>query len=241
MDPRDQVAVITGASRGIGQAVALALAAKGARLLLVARARDDLEQVAESCRDAGSPKVETLVADLATLDGLDAVIMTAVRSFDGFDILINNAGVGRAKPITEISDEEVEHQLALNLRAPILLTQAAIKVLRRRGGGQIVQIGSGLSYVGRAQWSLYCATKFGLRGFSEALRQEVSREGIKIGMVAPGFTDTHFFDGWRESAGITSFADALDPADVAHAVLALIEQGPRSDIREITVRSKAAP
>ncbi len=238
MDVKDKVAVVTGASKGIGEAVALALAAKGARLLLVARTKDLLEAVAAACREAGSPKVVVLEADLASYEGLDAVVMTAVSQFDGYDILVNNAGSGRVAAIQDVSDEEFDAQMAINLRAPFMLTQSAVKVLRRRGGGQVVQIASGLAYFGRAGWSLYAAAKFGLRGFTECVRQEVASEGIKVGIVAPGYTATHFFDSWGPPG---EFKDALAPADVAHAVMAMIEQGAASDIKEITVRGRGSP
>lgn len=238
MDPKDKVALVTGASKGIGKAVALALARKGAKLLLVARSEDLLEEVAEACREAGSPKVLPLAADVATYDGLDRIVMTAVRAFNGFDILVNNAGIGDVKPITEVSDEEFDRTLAVNVRAPYMLLQSAVKVMRKRGGGQVVTIGSGLSYVGRADWSLYATTKFAVRGMTESVRQEVSKEGIKVGLVAPGYTETRFFD---DIEGEHSFEGALQPEDVAHAVLAMIEQGPASDMKEITVRSPKSP
>lgn len=238
MDIEGKVAVVTGASRGIGEAVAVALAGKGARLVLVARTEKDLDRVADACRQAGSPKVITLPADLTTHEGLDQVVLASVREFDGFDILVNNAGVGQAKPIEEVTDEEVDRDLAVNLRAPYLLTQSAVKVMRRRGAGQVVQIGSGLSYRGMGEWSLYCAAKFGLRGFTEAVRHEVSKEGIKVGMVAPGYTETHFFDGWGPPE---AFNTPIQPEDVAYAVLAMVEQGPHSDIKEITVRNPGSP
>lgn len=238
MDIEGKVAVVTGASRGIGEAVAVALAAKEARLLLVARSEEDLERVAKACREAGSPKVVTLAADLTDLKGLDQVVLSAVREFDGFDILVNNAGVGQARPIEEVTDEEVDRDLALNLRAPYLLTQSAVKVMRRRGAGQVVQITSGLAYRGMAQWSLYAAAKFGLRGMTECVRHEVSKEGIKVGMVAPGYTETHFFDGWGPPE---AFNTPIQPEDVAYAVVAMVEQGPHSDIKEITVRNPGSP
>jgi len=238
MDLNGKVAVVTGASRGIGEAVAVAFAREGAQLLLVARTEEDLERVAALCREAGSPRVLPVAADLGTSEGLDHVVMSAVRAFDGFDVLVNNAGVGRAKPIADVDDDEYDRHMAVNLRAPYLLTQAAVKVLRRRGGGQVVQIASGLAYAGRAEWSLYAAAKFGLRGFTECVRQEVAREGIKVGMVAPGYTETHFFDGWGPPE---AFRDPIKPEDVAYAVLAMVRQGPRSDIKEITVRNRGAP
>ncbi len=238
MDPVDKVALVTGASRGIGEAVAVALAQAGAKLMLVARSSEDLQRVADACQQAGSPRVVLLAADLSTYEGLDAAIMTAVREFDGFDILINNAGAGVARPIEQVGDEEFDQAVALNLRAPYMLTQSAVKVMRRRGGGQVVQIASGLAYFGRAGWSLYCATKFGLRGFTEAVRQEVAAEGIKVGIVAPGPVRTHFFDDWPQPH---TFRDPLEPEDVAHAVMAMIRQDARSDIKEITVRNRALP
>lgn len=235
MDPRDRVAVVTGASKGIGSAVSLALAAAGAKLILVARGEAALQDVAKQCRDAGSPKVVPLVADVGDLKDLDRIVLTAVREFDGFDILVNNAGFGDIKPIEDVTDEEVDRALAVNLRAPYLLTQAAVKTMRRRGAGQVVQIGSGLSYFGRADWSLYAASKFGLRGFTECVRHEVARHGIKVGLVAPGYTRTEFFGQDRD------FDGALEPEDIAHAVMAMVTQPPTSDIKEITVRGPKSP
>lgn len=233
MDPADKVALVTGASRGIGKATAIALAERGAKLLLVARNESDLEAVAAACREAGSPRVLVVAVDLATYDGLDHVVMSAVREFDGFDILVNNAGIGQIEPITDVADETFDHTIAVNLRAPFMLTQAAVKTMRRRAGGQIVQIGSGLSYWGRADWSTYTATKFALRGFTECVRQEVAGDGIKIALVSPGYTETHFFDDIDQDPG---FPAGLDVESVVHAIITVITQPARSDIKDLQVR-----
>ncbi len=240
MDPRNKVALVTGASKGIGAAVSLALAAAGAKLMLVARGQEALEAIAEKCREAGSPKVVTVAADVSQYKDLDRIVMSTVREFDGFDILVNNAGIGSVKPIEDVSDEEYDHAMAVNLRAPFMLTQSAVKTMRRKGTGQIVQIGSGLSYFGRADWSLYAAAKFGLRGFTECVRHEVAKEGIKVGLVAPGYTKTEFFEEFPDRAE-RNFDGSLMPEDVAHAVMAMITQPATSDIKEITVRGPLSP
>lgn len=242
MEVKGKVAVVTGATKGIGRAVALALAKKGAQLLLVARNEVELEQAKADCMASGSPRVSIVAADVGDLRGLDAIVLAAVRDFDGFDVLVNNAGMGTLHTIELVADEEFDRAVAVNLRAPYMLTQAAVKVMRRRGGGQVVQIASGLAYRGAAGWSLYCATKFGLRGFTLAVRQEVAREGIKVGLVAPGYTRTNFFEDWPDTKrGERSFEGALEPEDVAHAVLSMVEQGPASDIAEIQVRNTRSP
>lgn len=233
-----KVALVTGASKGIGRAISLALARRGIILLLVARGEEGLEATAKECRDAGSPRVLPIVADVAEYKDLDRIVLTAVRECDGFDILVNNAGIGSVKPITDVSDEEFDRTLAVNLRAPYMLTQAAVKVMRKRHGGQIVTIGSGLSYVGRAHWSLYATTKFAVRGMSESVRYEVAKEGIKVGLVSPGYTKTAFFD---QEPGTTDLEGALHPEDVAHAVMAMVDQPATSDIKEITVRGPKSP
>jgi NAD(P)-dependent dehydrogenase (short-subunit alcohol dehydrogenase family) len=238
MEVNGKVALVTGASSGIGRAIAVSLARKGARLLLVARGEEDLEAARKECEAAGSPRAVTLSADVGTSKGLDAIVLAAVREFDGFDILVNNAGIGSKAPIADITDEAFDRMVAVNLRAPYLLTQAAVKVMRRRGGGQVVQIASGLSYHALPGWSAYTATKFALRGFTLAVRQEVSGAGIKVGIVAPGYTETRFFEDWP---GDRSFEGALQPEDVAHAAMAMIEQGPASDIAEIRVRNTKSP
>ncbi|MGB1697261.1 MAG: SDR family oxidoreductase [Thermoplasmatota archaeon] len=229
------VALVTGATKGIGRATALALAAAGHDLLLTGRNETELVELAGQIKGV---RVVTVAADLATYEGLDAVCMTAIQQFDGYDILINNAGMGAVKPATEVSDEEFDRTIAINLRAPFMLCQHAIKVMRRRGGGQIVNIGSGLSYTGRANWSLYAATKFALRGLTESLRQEVSGEGIKVGLVAPGFTATNFFDDFAEPVDTSK---ALQPEDVAHAILSMVQQPATSDMKEIQVRNSLSP
>jgi len=242
MEVAGKVALVTGATKGIGRAIALALARKGAQLLLVARDAEELESAKAECLQAGSPRVSIVAADVGDLRGLDTIVLAAVRDFDGFDILVNNAGIGSLNPIEKVADEEFERMVAVNLRAPYMLTQSAVKIMRRRGGGQVVQVASGLAYRGAAGWSAYCATKFGLRGFTEAVRQEVAREGIKVGIVAPGYTQTEFFEDWPDTKrGERSFEGALQPEDVAHAVLAMVEQGPASDIALMQVRNSRSP
>jgi 3-oxoacyl-[acyl-carrier protein] reductase len=238
MDVKGKVAVVTGASKGIGRAVALALARKGARLLLVARGSEALERVKGECREAGAPVVLAVAGDVADLKTLDAIVLAAVREFDGFDILVNNAGYGIVAPIESVADEQFDRMVAVNLRAPYLLTQSAVKVMRRRGGGQVVQVASGLAYRGSAGWSLYCATKFGLRGFTESVREEVAKDQIKVGIVAPAYARTEFAKAWEEP---DATRDGLSVDDVAHAVLAMIEQSPTSDIKEILVRRPGSP
>lgn len=229
------IALVTGATKGIGRATSLALAAAGYDLLLTGRNENELQSLAAEIKGV---RVATVAADLATYEGLDKVAMAAISQYDGYDVLVNNAGLGDVKPINEVTDEEFDNTIAVNLRAPFMLSQHAIKVMRRQGGGQIVNIGSGLSYIGRANWSLYAATKFALRGFTESLRHEVSSEGIKVGLVAPGFTATNFFDNFDEPVDTSK---ALRAEDVAHAVMAMVQQSATSDIKEIQVRNSLSP
>lgn len=233
-----KVALITGASKGIGAATSLALARLGMRLVLVSRGQADLDAIAAKCRDAGAPRVLAIAADVAKYEDLDRIIMSSVREFNGFDVLVNNAGIGSVKPIDDVSDDEYDHTMAVNVRAPFMLCQVAVKMMRRKGGGQIVNIGSGLSYVGRAEWSLYAASKFALRGLTESLRHECAKDGVKVALVAPGFTKTAFFD---DEPGERDLDGALHPDDVAHAIVSVITQPATSDIKEITVRGPISP
>ncbi len=238
MDVNGKVALVTGASKGIGAATSLALARIGMRLALVARGEDALDAIAAKCREAGSPRVLTIPADVAEYKDLDRIIMSCVREFNGFDVLVNNAGIGSVKPIEDVSDDEFDHTVAVNLRAPFMLCQVAMKMLRRKSGGQIINVGSGLSYVGRAEWSLYAMTKFGLRGLTESLRHEGAKDGVKVALVAPGYTKTSFFD---DEAGERDMDGALHPDDVAHAIVSVVTQPDTSDIKEITVRGPISP
>jgi len=190
---RGAVVLITGASAGIGRAAALAFAKEGARLLLAARRRDRLEEVAATARALGG---EAIVAetDVADRRQVHAAVNSAVSAFGRLDILINNAGIGYLGMLEDMPIETVETLWAVNMMGTIYATQAAIPLMRKQGGGHIMNVASVAGKRGGPGNSVYCATKFAMVGMSEALRVELRGSGIEVSVICPVSTATEFFE-----------------------------------------------
>lgn len=190
---RKAVVLITGASAGIGRAAALAFAKEGARLVLAARRRDRLEEVATKARALGG---EALVAetDVADRRQVYAAVDSTVSAFGRLDILINNAGIGYLGLLEDMPIEEIEALWAVNMMGTIYATQAAIPLMRKQGGGQIINVASVAGKRGGPGNSVYCATKFAMIGMSEALRVELRGSGIAVSVICPVSTATEFFE-----------------------------------------------
>lgn len=186
---RGMNALITGGSSGIGAATARALAAAGARPLIAGRDPARLQAVA---RETGGV---ALPADLSDAVSVRSLADAATRTADGgVDILINNAGVGWAGPLTEIPPEKVAELVAVNLAAPIELTRLLMPTMIARGRGRVVFVSSIAGATGVAGEAVYSATKAGLRYFAESLRYELDGRGVRVSVVVPGVIDTPFFE-----------------------------------------------
>ncbi len=187
------VVLITGASSGIGRAAALAFAKEGAKLVLAARRRDQLEEVAAAVRSLGGQAV-VVQADVADRQQVQAAVNTAVSSFGRLDILVNNAGIGYLGMLEDTPTEAIETLWSVNMMGTIHATQAAIPLMRAQGGGHIINVASVSAKRGHPGNSIYCATKFAMVGLSEALRVELHGSGIEVSLVCPIGTATEFFD-----------------------------------------------
>ncbi|MBC6462774.1 SDR family NAD(P)-dependent oxidoreductase [Actinomadura sp. HBU206391] len=206
---RDSRVLITGASSGIGAATARAMAGAGARLVLAGRDRRRLDAVAAETR--GHP----VTADLAT----GAAELAAVA--EPVDVLVGNAGVGWAGPLTRMPDEAIERLIAVNLTAHILLTRLLLPGMVARGRGHIVFVASIAGAVGVREEAVYSATKAGLIVFAEGLRHELSEIGVSV--VLPGVVDTPFFD--RRGAPYARRRPEPIPAErVARAIVSAVER-----------------
>jgi NAD(P)-dependent dehydrogenase (short-subunit alcohol dehydrogenase family) len=216
------VALVTGASRGIGAAAARELARRGYALALAARTAGDLQALAAELSAGGSPALP-IPTDLRRPEEVQRLARLALDHFGRVDALVNNAGLGGGgRRLARLTDDDVDATLAVNLYAPIALTRALLPGMLERRRGAVVFIASIAAHIGLPASSLYCATKFGLRGFALSLRRELLRSGVGVTLVSPGFIDTDMTTWLR---GVPK----APPELVARAVVGAIER-PRREV-----------
>ena len=185
-----RTALITGASRNIGRAIALAYAAEGADLLLNTRTnREELEAVAAECRKGGV-RVATALADVGDAGAVEAMVARGLAELGGLDVLVCNAAIRPHKSVTETSVEEWHHVLGVNLHSAFYLSRAVVPAMKARGRGSIITLGGLSSLTGRPDTAAVTTAKTGLLGLTRALAAELGPFGIRANMVMPGFIDT---------------------------------------------------
>jgi NAD(P)-dependent dehydrogenase (short-subunit alcohol dehydrogenase family) len=229
-----RLALVTGASRGIGLAVADELRAAGAHVVRLARSLDD----AEGDRDT------TVRCDLSVPAEVDRVLANVVRERGVPDIVVNNAGVFFSKPFMDTSAREFAQSLTVNLTAPFLVIRALTPHMIKRRSGHIVTIGSVSDHVAFPGSAAYAASKFGVRGVHEVLRVEVEGSGVRTTLVSPGPVDTDMWDAVDpdHTPGFTKRAQMMRPEDVADAVLFAVTRPLRVDVTEMRLMpSRATP
>ena len=231
-----KVAVVTGAGRGIGQAVALSLAKSGCRVVLSARTPAQLEEVQRAIEQGGGTAA-IVPADLTRDEGLDALAAESRRCFGTVDILINNAGWGKRSPVVKINVEDLDQTVRLNLRAPILLAKLLLPDMIAKKEGAVINIGSVSGKTGEANGAAYSATKFGLIGFTQSLYDEVREHGIKVAVILPGFVDTPLIPPNRQM----DRSKMIQPADIAQTVHYVLTSPPTCCPVEITIRPQRTP
>jgi hypothetical protein len=215
-----KVAIVTGASSGIGLSVAQKLAAAGAKVALVARTKSKLEEVAASL---GADRAAAFPLDVADFAALAALPGAVAARFGGLDILVNNAGLNHRGPLMGITAQQAADVITVNLSAPIYLTRVCCDHLRR--GGAIVNVASLAGMVPVHHEAAYSASKAGLRAFTRVIAEELAERDIRVGSVCPGPVDTNFF-GDVEAVPNLVFSQPMSTADqVADAVLACIDRG----------------
>ncbi len=188
-------ALVTGAGRGIGKAIALTLAQSGAKTLLVARSQAQLEEVVADVTAAGGEAL-AITADLSTAEGLELVVKTP--QFSDLGILVNNAGLTRDTVLLRMKDEHWDEVLNLNLRAAFQLTRAAAKPMLKARSGRIINITSVIGTRGNAGQANYAASKAGLIGFTKSIARELGPRNITVNAVAPGYIETDMTDALPE-------------------------------------------
>jgi len=177
----ERTVIVTGASSGIGEATARAFGRVGDRVVLVARRVDRLQQVA-----AGLPDSLVVPADLSKSEDIARVAAEVLARYGRVDVLVNNAGLGKYDWLERLPEEDIRTEVQVNLLAPILLTRAVLPAMQAQGRGVVINVASVAGKIGTPTMSIYNAAKFGLGGFSEALRREVGPQGIHVCVIYPG-------------------------------------------------------
>jgi NAD(P)-dependent dehydrogenase (short-subunit alcohol dehydrogenase family) len=191
-----KVALLTGASSGLGKGFALALAAAGAKVFLVARREEKLREVVEEIARAGGEAAYHVV-DLRSVPALYDLVDVVLSRYKRIDILVNNAGLGFRAPLLETRRSEIAEMLETNLSSAIYMTQASLHALLKSAPSDIVNISSVGGLEGFAEGTVYCAAKAGLVGFTRALAAELKPANIRVTAICPGSVETDFFDRFR--------------------------------------------
>ena len=235
---KGKVALITGASAGIGQASARALAREGARLVLTARRPERLDALIKEARELGSDGL-TVIGDARDEATALKSVEAAKSTFGRIDILINNVGVGNYKQLVDTSLEDYVEMMDANVRSTFLFSRHVAPVMIEQREGLILMISSMAGVYGFAGEAVYCATKFAQVGFAQGLDKELRPHGIKVGTICPGGVKTEFALGkGRTEAGVQD-SDMLEANDVAAAVLFACSQPKGSRIIQVQMRTMA--
>jgi NADP-dependent 3-hydroxy acid dehydrogenase YdfG len=243
------VALVTGASSGIGEATARRLAAEGASVALVARRRDRLEKLAAAIAADGG-RAFVVAADITNRDQARAAVERTVAELGRLDIVVNNAGLALVGPVADAPEEEWERMIAVNVQALLTVTRAALAHLVRaaedsaRRVADLVTISSTGGRVARPSTAVYSLTKFGVGAFSESLRQELQPKRVRVSVVEPGIVetelDTHLRPDLRDAlAKQMAGVEKLQADDVADAVSYIVTRDRRVAVNELLVRAGA--
>jgi NADP-dependent 3-hydroxy acid dehydrogenase YdfG len=237
---KGKVAIITGASAGIGYASAVALAGEGANLVLTARRKDRLDQLTKEVEKAGG-KAVYVVGDAREEEVAIRTVAEAKKQWGRVDILLNNVGVGNYKNLVDTSVEEYDEMMDSNMRSTFLFTRHAVPVMIAQKSGTVLMISSMAGKYGFPGEAVYCSTKFAQVGFAQALDKELRPYGIKVGSICPGGVKTEFALGLGRTEKGVAESGMLEAADVAQAVLLACKQPEGARIIEIQMRTMSEP
>lgn len=237
IDLSSKIAIVTGATKGIGRAIAESLVTAGASVAIAARNEDEIVTTIAELKRLGAGTVAGYVCDVRDYEQVKSVVATIVEEFGGLDILINNAGIGIFSSVESISVEDFRAVLETNVFGVFYCCHEAIPLMKQRGGGYILNISSLAGANPHPQMAAYNASKFGLNGFSEALMQEVRHDGIKVSYIMPGSVNTAF--GGDEPNNEKSWQ--LQPSDIAQVVMDLLSYPDRAMPSRVEIRPSHPP
>jgi NAD(P)-dependent dehydrogenase (short-subunit alcohol dehydrogenase family) len=215
-----KIALVTGGSRGIGRAIAEALLEEGVRVAICGRNRESLEKAADDLAAKG--EIAGTTCNMGRNEEVEALFRFVADRFGGLDVLVNNAGVGHFAPVHELTPEQWREVIDTNLSGVFYATRAAVPMMRQRGGGFILNIGSLAGKNPFAAGAAYNASKFGLNGMSEAMMMDLRYENIRVSQIMPGSVETEFRPGGSESADWKLSARQI--ADTAVHLIAMPER-----------------
>jgi 3-oxoacyl-[acyl-carrier protein] reductase len=237
MDLTNGVAIVTGASRGIGRAIAEALALEGMKLVLNALTPVRLDETVRTLRSRGC-EVEAVAGDVGDEEVAKRLVETAIARFGRLDVAINNAGIGFLGPLENMDPAEFDRVFRTNVRGPFLLMRAAIPAMKRMGGGTLVSLASLAGVNPVPQRAAYAATKWALIGLSRSVLQEVRQDKIRVIILEPGSTLTEF---GHDAAKLVHEEKLVHPQDVAAVLVAALKLPPRVTVSEIEIRPTEPP
>ena len=228
-----KAAIVTGATRGIGLAVARALLHRRVRVFVCARTSADVEQTVATLSTEYGDRIQGVACDVRSSNEVDSMVARARQALGGVDILINNAGIGSHSYVENMPVEEWDSTIQTNLSGVFYCCHAVLPLIKQRGGGYIINIGSLAGKNAFPGGAAYCASKFALIGFTEALMQEVRDNHIRVSCVMPGSVNTSFGRGGEQDPGLSW---KLAPEDVASVVVNLLEMDPRALASRVELR-----
>jgi meso-butanediol dehydrogenase / (S,S)-butanediol dehydrogenase / diacetyl reductase len=232
---KDKIALVTGASRGIGYASSLALAKEGATIVATARTKKDLDGLVSAIEKQGG-KAKAITCDVTKSSEVASCVKQAVDAYKRIDILVNNAGMGGYRPFLDWTEEDYDRIMAVNAKSTWLFSKEVIPHMLKQGGGNIVNLSSVAGLQGYPSEGIYCMSKFAQVALSQSLDREFYEKNIKVSLVCPGGVETHFALGdgrTPDGANMKGFSTA---EDVAEAVVLAVLPRDRSRIVNIIMR-----
>lgn len=228
----EKVAIVTGASRGIGRAISVALGAEGATVVLSGRAEEALAETASRVAAAGG-QAQTVVTELTSEESIQNLVRVTSETFGRLDILVNNAGITHSALLEETQTEDWDRCWAVNARGPFLLCREALPLLKKAEAGYIVNVSSVVGIKGYPLQSAYTASKHALRGMSISLAEELRDSSVRVHVICPGGVDTEMVQRVRPDI---AKADLIGPDEIAELVVYLVTHRGNAVLDEIRLR-----
>ncbi len=227
-----KVAIVTGASRGIGRAISVALAQEAATVVLAARSIQKLQETADKVTEAGG-KAEIVVTELTEEESIKNLVKVTSEKFSRLDILVNNAGVTHSAKLEETATEDWERCMQINARAPFILCREALPLLKKSQAGYIINIASVVGVKGYPLQSAYTSSKHALRGMTISLAEELKGSNIRVHLLCPGGVDTELVQKVRPDI---KRDELMQPEEIAELVLYLVTHKGNAVIDELHIR-----